>query len=115
VFVTKYRRPVFANAMLTSCEHTMRAVCDQLDVGPVEFNDETDHAHLPVRHPPTLANSAPVQRLKGPTAYAVRHQFTGACAHMRGHLRSPSYFAVSCSGAPLSIINQYIDGQAPPL
>jgi len=30
---------------------------------------------------------------------------------MRGHLWSPSYFAVSCGGAPLSIIKQFIDGQ----
>ncbi|MFA5605880.1 MAG: transposase [Leucobacter sp.] len=58
-----------------------------------------------------------VQRLKGRTAYAVRREFTGACvrARMRGHLWSPSYFAVSCGGAPLSIIKQYIDGQARPL
>ncbi|WP_337360652.1 MULTISPECIES: transposase [Mycolicibacterium] len=47
----------------------------------------------------------------------VRREFTGACvrARMRGHLWSPSYFAVSCGGAPLSIIKQYIDGQARPL
>ena len=31
VFVTKYRRPVFTDAMLTYCEHTMRAACADLD------------------------------------------------------------------------------------
>ena len=31
VFVTKYRRPVFTGAMLTYCEHTMRAACADLD------------------------------------------------------------------------------------
>jgi hypothetical protein len=38
-----------------------------------------------------------VQHLKGRTAHAVRREFTGACvrARMRGHLWSPSYFAVS--------------------
>jgi hypothetical protein len=34
---------------------------------------------------------------------------------MRGHLCSPSYFAVSCRGAPLSIIKQNIHGQVRPL
>jgi putative transposase len=116
VFVTKYRRPVFTDAMLTYCEHTMRAVCADLTVELVEFNGESDHEHLLVAYPPTLAISVLAQRLKGRTAFAVRRGFTGACvrARMRGHLWSPSYFAVSCGGA-LSIIKQYIDGQTRPL
>lgn len=117
VFVTKYRRAVFTDAMLTDTEQTMREVCADLAVELVEFNGETDHVHLLVAYPPTLAISVLAQRLKGRTAYEVRREFTGACvrARMRGHLWSPSYFAVSCGGAPLSIIKQYIDRQARPL
>jgi REP-associated tyrosine transposase len=115
VFVTKYRRAVFTDAMLTFCEQTMRAVCAELEL--VEFNGEADHTHLLVAYPPTLAICVLAYRLKGRTAYAVRREFTGVCvrARMRGHPWSPSYFAVSCEGAPLSIIKQYIDGQARPL
>lgn len=117
VFVTKYRRKGFTDAMLTYCQTTMDGVCADLDAELVEFNGEADHVHLLVAYPPTVAISQLVQRLKGRTAYAVRREFTGACvgARMRGHLWSPSYFAVSCGGAPLSIIKQYIDGQARPL
>ena len=117
VFVTKYRRPVFTDAMLTFCEHTMRGVCADFNAELVEFNGEADHVHLLVAYPPTVAISVLAQRLKGRTAYAVRREFTGVCvrARMRGHLWLPSYFAVSCAGAPLSIIKQYIDGQARPL
>ena len=117
VFVTKYRRPVFTDAMLTHCENIMRDACTELGTELVEFNGEADHVHLLVSYPPALAISTLVQRLKGRTAYAVRREYTGACvrARMRGHLWSPSYFAVSCGGAPLSIIKQYIDGQARPL
>lgn len=103
--------------MLAYCEHTMRGVCADLDVELVEFNGETDHVHLLVVSPPAVAISVLVQRLKGRTAHAVRREFTGACvrAGMHGHLWSPSYFAVSCGGAPLAIIKQYINGQARPL
>lgn len=94
VFVTKYHRPVFTTPMLTFCEHTMQAVCAELEVEPIEFNGESDHVHPMLADPPTLAISAVVQRLKGRTAYAVRREFTGVCvrAHMRGHLWSPSLF-----------------------
>lgn len=117
VFVTKYRRAIFTDDMLTFTERTLRGVCDELGADLVEFNGEADHVHLLVAYPPALAISTLVQRLKGRTAYAVRRDFTGACvrARMRGHLWSPSYFAVSCGGAPLSIIKQYIDGQDRPL
>lgn len=117
VFVTKYRRRVLTDAMLTHCENTVRSVCNDLNAELVEFNGEADHVHLLVTYPPTLAISQLVQRLKGHTARTVRREYTGACVRvrMRRHLWSPSYFAVSCGGAPLSIIKQYIDGQARPL
>ena len=70
VFATKYRRPVFTDEMLTFAENTMRAMCSELDAELVEFNGETDHVHLLVAYPPTLAISTLVQRLNGRTAYA---------------------------------------------
>ncbi len=120
MFVTTYRWKVFTVltlAMLTFCEHTMAAVCADLGAELVEFNGEADHVPLLASYPPTLAISTLVQRLKDRTAYAVRPEYTGACARarMRAHLWSPSYFAVSCGGAPLSITKQHIDGQARPL
>lgn len=106
VFVTKYRRPVFTAAMLNYCETIMRTVCDDLGAELAEFNGETNHIHLLVAYPPKLAISTLVQHLKGRSAYTMRREYTGTCvrARMRGHLWSPSYFAVSCGGAPLSII-----------
>jgi REP-associated tyrosine transposase len=117
VFVTKYRHRVSTGAMLTYCEHTIRSVCSDLNIELVEFNGEPDHVHLIVTYPPTLAIPVLAQRLKGRTAYAMRREFTGVCvrARIRGHLCSPSYFAASCGGAPLSIIKQHIDGQTHPL
>ena len=63
VFVTKNRRPVFTDAMLTFAEHTMRTVARR----PHRINGETDHVHLLMANPPTLAISVLVQRPKGRT------------------------------------------------
>jgi putative transposase len=117
VFVTNYRRPVLTDEMGTFCEQTTHTMCGALAAEQVEFTGQADHGHLLVAYPPTVADSTLVQRLNGRTAYAVRREITGACvrARMRGHLWSPSYFAVSCRGAPWSIIKQYIDSQARPL
>jgi putative transposase len=88
MFVTKYRRRVFTDAMLTYCENTMPSVCNDLNAELAEFNGEADHMHLLVAYPPTPTISQLVQRLKGRTADAVRREYTGAYvrARMRGHL-----------------------------
>lgn len=114
VFVTKYRRRVFDNTMLTDAEHTLRDNCNALNAEVVEFNGEPDHVHLLVRYPPSLPISELVRRLKGASARRMRQDHTGRCnrARMHGHFWTPSYFAAPAGGAPLS---KYIENQARPL
>lgn len=117
VFVTKYRRKVMNNAMLTDCENTIRYTCTALDAELVEFNGEADHVHLLIRYPSQLAIADLVRRLKGTSARRMRADYTGRCnrARMHGHFWTPSYFAVSAGGASLSIIKRYIEHQDRPL
>lgn len=116
VFVTKYRRGAFTDQILTRCEEIMRDVCGSLGAQLREFNGETDHVHLLVHYPPTLALSTLVNSLKGVSSRRLRQQFpTHIHRHLYGqHFWSPSYFAVSCGGPPLSIINDYIEQQKRP-
>ncbi|HTR91482.1 MAG TPA: IS200/IS605 family transposase [Trebonia sp.] len=116
VFVTKYRRGVFDDGMLKYCEQVMRKVCADFEADLREFNGEVDHVHLLVIYPPKVSVSALVNSLKGVSARMLRSEYTGKVnrARMNGHFWSPSYFAASCGGAPLSIIKQYIDQQQRP-
>lgn len=116
VFVTKYRRGVLDDAMLRRCAEVMRKVCSDFAAELVEFNGEHDHVHLLVEYPPKVAVSALVNSLKGVSSRRLRQDFTGRVnrASMRGRFWSPSYFAASCGGAPLSIIRQYVEQQRRP-
>jgi putative transposase len=116
VFTPKYRRGVFTDAMLRRCEEIMIEVCDSFGAQLVEFNGEHDHVHLLVHYPPKVTLSVLVNSLKGVSARLLRKEFSG---HVRkylwgGHFWSPSYFAASCGGAPLSIIKEYIENQKRP-
>jgi putative transposase len=106
VFTPKYRRKVFDDTMLTRCEEIMRKVCEDFGAELREFNGETDHVHLLVHYPPKVSLSRLVGSLKGVSARLLRQEFTGRVnrAIMHRHFWSPSYFAASCGGAPLSII-----------
>ncbi|MFD8159582.1 IS200/IS605 family transposase [Streptomyces malaysiensis] len=117
VFVTKYRRGVFDDEMLTRCEKIMRKVCEDFEAELKEFNGERDHVHLLINYPPKIAVSKLVNSLKGVSARRIRQEFTGRInrAITHGHLWSPSYFSASCGGAPLAIVRQYIEQQKRPL
>ncbi|MEV0186643.1 IS200/IS605 family transposase [Streptomyces sp. NPDC050625] len=117
VFVTKCRRGVFNEEMLTRCEEIMRKMCEDFEAELKEINGERDHVHLLINYPPKVAVSKLVNSLKGVSARRIRQEFTGRInrAVMHGHLWSPSYFSASCGGAPLAIVRQYIEQQKRPL
>lgn len=76
-----------------------------------EFNGETDHVHLLVHHPPSLARCVLGNRLNGVSSRRLGQQYP---SHVRKYLWgkafwSPSYFSASCGGAPLTVIKQYIE------
>lgn len=116
VFVTKYRRGVFTEPMLTRCEQVMRGVCADFGAELAEFNGEADHVHLLVNYPPKIAVSTLVNSLKGVSSRILRKEFTGEAnrAIMHGHLWSPSYFAGSCGGASIGVLREYIQQQQRP-
>ncbi|MEV4446630.1 IS200/IS605 family transposase [Streptomyces mirabilis] len=117
VFLTKHRRGVFNDEMLTRCEEIMRKVCEDFEAELKEFNGERDHVHLLINYPPKVAVSKLVNSLKGVSARRIRQEFTRHINHaiMHGHLWSPSYFSASCGGVPLAIVRQYIEQQKRPL
>lgn len=112
VFVTKYRRGVFADEHLTAMQPVLADVCADFGAVLVEFNGEDDHVHLLVEYPPTVQLSRLVGSLKGVSSRRLRQRFRMP-THC-DHLWSPSYFAASCGGAPLAIIRQYVEQQRRP-
>ncbi|MCW3839986.1 IS200/IS605 family transposase [Micromonospora yasonensis] len=91
-------------------------VCAKLGAQLREFNGEHDHIRLLSHYPPKLPITTLANRLKGVSAHYLRQEFTDRInPHTKhGHLRSPSYFAGSCGGAPLAVIREYIENQKRP-
>ncbi|MEO5969900.1 MAG: IS200/IS605 family transposase [Bdellovibrionia bacterium] len=116
VFVTKYRRDVITDPILRRMEELLRETCSQMDCELIEFNGEHDHVHMMVSIHPKIAVSNLVGKLKGKTAYFIKQEFTKDIKKKLwgDHFWSPSYCVVSCDGAPLEIIKQYIENQRRP-
>jgi putative transposase len=116
VFVTKYRRGVFTKEILDDLREIFSDVCTNFEAELVEFDGEDDHVHLLVNYPPKVAVSNLVNSLKGVSSRLIRKKKYPTISKKLwgGALWSPSYFAGSCGGAPISIIRQYIEQQKTP-
>lgn len=116
VFVAKYRRHVFTQVILSDLREIFQSVCKDFEAVLVEFEGEKDHVHLLVNYPPKVAISKLVNSLKGVSSRMIRQKnYATVEKHLWGNaLWSPSYFAGSCGGAPISIIKQYIEQQNTP-
>ena len=116
VFVAKYRRKVFTKEVLDDMRGIFESVCTDFEAQLVDFDGENDHVHLLVHYPPKVSISKLVNSLKGVSSRMIRKK-NYPSIHEKlwgGALWSPSYFAGSCGGAPITIIRQYIKQQNTP-
>ena len=116
VFMAKYRRKVFTKEVLDDMRGIFESVCTDFEAQLVEFDGENDHVHLLVNYPPKVSISKLVNSSKGVSSLMIRKKNYPSIREKLwgGALWSPSYFAGSCGGAPISIIRQYIEQQNTP-
>jgi putative transposase len=91
-------------------------VCTRFDSTLDAFETDGDHAHLLITYPPKVALSRLVMSMKTLSAMRVRAKNWPEVreALWGEHFWSPSYAVVSCGGAPLETVKQYIENQKLP-
>lgn len=115
IFVTKYRRKVFDSDAIERLTQHFRRVASDFGATLKECNGEGDHIHCLLEYPPKVSVSSLVRSMKGVSSRMLRQERPDIAGHYwKDQLWSPSYFAASCGGAPLSIIKAYVDGQQRP-
>jgi len=116
VIVTKYRKKCLNKVMLDDFDRQARARCEAWGGRLIESNGEADHVHLLVELPPTVALADFVNALKTGTSRRLRNEYSEHLRHFydKPVLWSRSYCVISCGGAPLDMIKQYIQQQRRP-
>jgi len=115
VFVSKYRRKVFDGDAIERLRPIFTKVCIDFEAQLIEMDGEDDHVHLLVEYPPKVSVSSLVNSLKGVSSRMLRKERPDIVKrYWKNVLWTPSYFAASCGGAPISIVRQYIEQQQTP-
>ncbi len=113
VLVTKYRRKVINKPILEKLEEHFKYLFERWESELLEFNGEHDHVHLLISLNPKVDPSKLVNNLKTVTSRIIRRDFA---EHVGKFYRKPvfwsrTYCIITCGGAPLSILKQYIENQ----
>jgi putative transposase len=113
VICTKYRRKCIDAEMLSRLREIAQARCTGWGGKLLELNGEADHVHLLIKLPPNLDLSVFVNNLKTTSSRLLRKEFAAKLnrVYRKRVLWSRSYCIISCGGAPLSILKQYIERQ----
>lgn len=116
VFVAKKRGKVFDQEQIERLEEIFRYICDGFEASLDEFHGREDHVHLLVTYPPKVRLSELVNSLKGVSSRRLKQEYPALYGfwpikRSGGALWSPSYFAGSVGGAPLSVLRQYVENK----
>lgn len=113
VLVTKYRRKVINTEILNRLTKMADDRIAAWEGELVEINGEPDHLHILFELPPKYAVSDFVNALKTGTSRKIRNEFPEYLKsfYWKPVFWSRSYCVVTCGGAPLSVIKQYIENQ----
>lgn len=116
VLVTKYRKPLIDDDISVYLKQYAAYLCRRFDGELLSAETDTDHMHLQVSLPASVAPAEFVRSLKTQLSREL-HKDEVLMAHVRKHLSgdapfwSPSYFIVTTGGASIERINEYIASQ----
>ena len=118
VLVTKYRKPIFTDKLLTELEAVFTSILQTRGGELLEFNGEKDHVHLLVSYKPSISVSNLVANLKATSSKTMWRNHVDYLKSQYWNkkvLWTGSYFIASCGGVTIEQLRKYVEQQNRPL
>ncbi|MEI6430887.1 MAG: IS200/IS605 family transposase [bacterium] len=110
VFCPKYRRKVLTGQIAERLKEIVQGVADESESEILEIEVMPDHVHLLCEVDPQFGIAKFVRLCKGRSSRLLRQEFPTLKTRLPT-LWTNSWFCSTVGGAPLSVINQYIEQQ----
>ena len=114
IFVTKYRRKVLNQPMIEDMKEVFNRVLSANKSSLEECNGEPDHVHLLISLHPDNNISDLIASLKSSSSRILREKYKPVIDKYywgKAKLWHDSKCIVSCGGAPLELVKNYIQSQ----
>ncbi|WP_163784126.1 IS200/IS605 family transposase [Mycolicibacterium doricum] len=110
VWCPKYRRKVIGGRMEQRLKDIIVEVIEEKGAWLIEMETMPEHVHLLVEVDPQLGVHKLVKAIKGRSSRLLRQEFSWLKSRLPT-LWTNSYFVATVGGAPLSVINRYVESQ----
>jgi REP-associated tyrosine transposase len=110
VWTPKYRRPVLVGPIAKRCQQVIRQVAAKYKAEIFALEIMPDHVHVLVEVDPQFGIHRLVKHLKGVSSHTLRQEFRTLKSRLPT-LWTNSYFVSTVGGAPLAVIQQYVEKQ----
>ena len=109
VWIPRRRKPVLVGEVAQRFEELLKAKVIELDCQIIALEVMSDHVHLFLNCPPTVAPSDIMHRLKGATAYKLRDEFP----HLKKlpSMWTRSFFCPTAGNVSSETVKRYIENQ----
>lgn len=110
VWCPKYRRKVIGGRMQERLQEIIVEVIAEKGAWLIEMETMPDHVHLLVEVDPQFGVHKLVKAIKGRSSRLLREEFPWLKSKLPS-LWTNSYFVATVGGAPLSVIQRYVEAQ----
>ena len=110
IWCPKYRRPVLVDQIEHRLKEIIQNIANNHDSEILELEVMPDHVHLLVEVDPQYGVHKLIKSMKGVSSRTLRAEFPALKSRLPT-LWSNSYFVSTVGGAPLEIVQQYIENQ----
>jgi putative transposase len=110
VWTPKYRRPVLIGEVAKRCQALIRQAAAKYDAEIITLAILPDHVHLLCEVDPQLGIHRLVKNIKGVSSHFLRKEFPALRSRLPT-LWTNSYLVSTVGGAPLAVIQQFVEKQ----
>ncbi len=110
VWVTKYRYKVLVGDIALRTRELVRQTCEAFEIQILSGAVSSDHVHLLVSAPPTMAPSEIMRRIKGRSSSKLFQDYPKLRKRFWGrHFWARGYFCVSAGNVTKDMIDAYLE------
>jgi putative transposase len=110
VWTPKYRRSVLVGPIAKRCEQVIRQTAEKYQAEILALEVMPDQVHLLCEVDPQFGIHRLVKNLKGVSSHALRQEFRTLKSRLPT-LWTNRYLLSTVGGAPLAVIQQYVENQ----
>ena len=112
VLVVKYRREVFDDAVSDRAKEIFEYIAPNYKITLMEWNHDKDHIHLLFRANPRTEISKFINAYKSASSRLIKKEFPSVRQKLwKEHFWSQSFCLLTAGGAPLEVLEKYIESQ----